>query len=125
VAEPNTFAIEAAIAAFTKCEYWLDELRSYIYENKKTVSEYIELNIPQLKLVPSQATYLLWINCEKVGKSSYVADFIRKETGLYLTAGRQYRGDGDGFLRLNIACPRSVLKDGLERLKNGVEKIKI
>jgi cystathionine beta-lyase len=125
VAEPNTFAIEVAIAAFTKCEYWLDELRSYIYENKKTVSEYIELNIPQLKLVPSQATYLLWINCEKVGKSSYVADFIRKETGLYLTAGRQYRGDGDGFLRLNIACPRSVLKDGLERLKNGVEKIKI
>lgn len=121
IAEPSAFAVDAAVAAFTKGEDWLDELRAYIFENKKLAAEYIRNEIPQIQLVPSQATYLLWLKCNDIaGQAVEAADFIRKKTGLYLSAGSQYRGDGSDFLRMNIACPRSLVEDGLHRLKEGI-----
>lgn len=122
VAEPNAFAISAAVAAFTKGGKWLDELREYIYENKTYAESYISEHIPQIKPLPEKATYLMWLDITGTGgSSSQLAEFIRRETGLYLSDGKVYGGDGEHFLRMNIACPRSVLKDGLERLKSGVE----
>lgn len=122
VAEPNAFAIDVAIAAFTKGEDWLDELRKYIYDNKQLVKEYIEKEIPSLTLVPSEATYLLWLDCKKViGCATELAQCIRSETGLYISNGIAYGKAGSDFMRINIACPRSILTDGLERLKKGVE----
>ena len=118
VAEPNAFAIDAAIAAFTHGESWLDELRIYIYENKKAVEKYLTENLPQIKLVPSQATYLLWLDCSQLPLEGYtLAKDIRKKTGLYLSAGESYGENGKKFLRMNIACPDTVLYDGLDRLK--------
>lgn len=90
VAEPNAFAVDVAVAAFTKGGNWLDELRSYIKENKTTVIEYVKEQIPQLKVVPSDATYLLWLDCRGLGSSaSRAAERIREATGLYLSAGEQ------------------------------------
>ena len=121
VAEPNAFAIDAAVAAFTKGEAWLDELRGYLYETKKMVAEYIEKEIPELRLVPSQATYLLWLDCRRATEDvTSFAAFLRKEVGLYLSTGEQYGGDGRYFLRMNIACPREVVQEGLKRLKAGI-----
>lgn len=124
VAEPNVFAAEAAAAAFMYGGDWLDELREYIYENKKFAAEYLKNNIPQLRLVNSQATYLLWAEllCAP-GKADETAEFIRSDTGLYVSEGGQYGGNGGSFLRINIACPRSRLKDGLGRLKKGLEDL--
>ena len=65
VAEPNAFAIEAAIAAFTKGEGWLDALRVYLAENRKTVRKFLNDEIPEMSLVPAHATYLLWLDCRK------------------------------------------------------------
>lgn len=122
VAEPNAFAIQAAVAAFTRGGAWLDELRCYLHENKVWTTQYIQKEIPQLKVVASQATYLMWLDCSRLTDSSEeLADVIRESTGLYLSEGGQYGGDGTHFLRLNVACPRSVLEDGLNRLKKGVE----
>ena len=122
VAEPNVFAIDAAIAAFTHGGPWLDELRAYLLENKRTVSGFLEEYLPMLSLLPSQATYLLWIDCGKLTNDTGVlADFIREKTGLYLSEGAQYGGDGNRFLRMNIAYPRKRLEDGLERLERGVK----
>lgn len=122
VAEPNVFAVDAAIAAFTHGGPWLDELRAYLLENKRTVSGFLEEYLPMLSLLPSQATYLLWIDCGKLTNDTGVlADFIREKTGLYLSEGAQYGGDGNRFLRMNIACPRKRLEDGLERLERGVK----
>lgn len=122
VAEPNAFAIQAAVAAFTRGGEWLDELRSYLHENKVWTTQYIQKEIPQLKVVASQATYLMWLDCSGLTDSSEeLADVIRESTGLYLSEGGQYGGDGTHFMRLNVACPRSVLEDGLNRLKKGVE----
>ena len=121
VAEPNTFAVTAAVAAFTKGGEWLDELRQYIYENKKLVEDFLSKNIPKIKLVPSQATYLLWLDCSWLGADSQgIAEFIRRETGLFLSDGVQY-GNGESFLRMNVACPKQIVRDGLERLKRAVD----
>lgn len=121
VAEPNAFAITAAIAAFTQGEAWLDELRSYIHENKLLVRDFLRNELPQIKLVASQATYLLWLDCgELLQGAAGFARFLRRETGLYLTDGSQYGENGANFLRMNIACSRETVRDGLQRLKRGV-----
>lgn len=120
-AEPNSFAVEAAVAAFTRGADWLDALREYLCENKKLAFACIENEIPGIRPVASQATYLLWLDCSGIiGCGREAAGFLRMETGLYLSEGGQYGGNGADFLRMNIACPREVLKDGLKRLKNGM-----
>lgn len=122
VAEPNSFAVTAAVAAFTKGEAWLEELREYIQENKNTANKFIRENIPNLYVVPSQATYLLWIDCSKVCLSSVeLTDFIRENTGLYVSDGEEYGPNGSAFIRMNIACPRERLLDGLKRLEKGIK----
>lgn len=121
VAEPNVFAVGAAVAAYSQGAPWLDALREYIAQNKAVVADFIQKEIPLLKLVPSQATYLLWLDCSKVcGETEGLAEFIREKTGLFLTAGGHYGKAGDAFLRMNIACPRAALMDGLNRLKAGI-----
>lgn len=122
VAEPNVFAVEGAIAAFTEGEEWLDELRQYISENRQLVADFLEKELSQLTLVPSNVTYLLWLDCGKLpGSAAQAAEFIREKTGLFLSEGGQFGGNGDQFMRLNIACPKDVLLDGLNRLKAGVD----
>ena len=121
VAEPNAFAVDAAIAAFTKGEAWLDELRAYIFENKKRTAEFVRGNIPQIRAVPSSATYLVWLDCSRITDfTDEAAQYIRRTTGLYVSEGGQYGSGGENFLRLNVACPRSVLEDGLARLQKGI-----
>lgn len=123
VAEPNSFAVGAAVAAYDRGAEWLDELRKYIDENRRIVSEFIQNKIPKIKLVKSEATYLLWIDCGEIGlKSDVIAQFIREKTGLYVSDGVQYGKGGERFLRLNIACPKERLLDGLERLKIGISE---
>lgn len=123
IAEPSAFAVDAAVAAFIKGEEWLEQLRQYLFENKEMVRNFLGAKLPQIKAVRSQATYLLWLDCRQIpGTASCLADFIRKETGLYLSEGSQYGKTGEHFLRMNIACPRAILSDGLERLKQGVDR---
>lgn len=122
VAEPNAFATEITIAAFTQGAAWIDELRAYISQNRARVSAFLASEIPCIHMVPSDATYLLWIDCRDITKDRQdLAAFIREHTGLYLSDGASYGKAGEGFLRLNAACPRSLLEDGLARLKKGID----
>ena len=122
VAEPNAFAIEATVAAFERGEAWLDALRDYIYQNKQAAKRFLEAELPMLKLTQSQATYLMWIDCSAVtDDTDALTAAIRERTGLYLSAGAQFGGNGRRFVRMNIACPRSVLMDGLGRLKRALD----
>lgn len=121
VAEPNVFAATAAIAAWEKGAPWLEELRAYLFENKCAAAKFIQTQIPEVSLVRSEATYLLWLDCRKVTENDKkLAGFLRAETGLYLCAGSEYGKAGRGFLRMNIACTREVLEEGLTRLKRGI-----
>lgn len=124
VAEPNVFAIPAAVAAFTKGEQWLDEFRDYVFENRRIADGFIEKNIPEIFSVKGDATYLMWLDCKKTGlDSDALAESLRKNTGLFVSSGTQYGGNGRDFLRVNIACPRAVLYDGLDRLNRGIKMI--
>jgi len=124
IAEPNSFACIAAIAAFSEGGEWLDALRGYISENRKRVYEFVKNEIPEISVVKSDATYLLWLDISKTGmESTEVAAKIREKTGLFLTAGSIYGEAGKYFLRMNIACPKTLLEDGLNRLKNGIKNL--
>lgn len=121
VAEPNVFAVAAAIAAFTNGGEWLDSLRQYLYENKQYVRKFVSENIPDMKVVYSEATYLLWIDCSKItDNAKQLSAFIRKNTRLYMSPGLSYGKNGKAFIRLNIACPRSTVEEGMKRLAEGV-----
>ena len=116
VAEPNVFAVDAVVAAYDEGAEWFDALRGYIYDNKKYAEEILG-SFKNIRLVKSQATYLLWLDCTAMLlKGDALAEDLRNKTGLYLSSGSAYKGNGAGFLRMNIACPRSRLIDGLERL---------
>ena len=122
VAEPNAFAVGAAVAAFREGEGWLEELREYLFENKQCVRRFVGERIPEIRVVPSQATYLLWLDCGDVAEDAgELADFIRKDSGLYLTPGEEYGACGRQFIRLNAACPRARLLEGLERFEKSVK----
>jgi len=118
---PNAFAIEAAVAAFTQGGPWLDALREYLADNKTFVHGYLAEHLPQVKAVSSHATYLMWLDFSQVtDDAGPLCRHIRKETGLFMMKGIEYGSNGDKFTRLNIACPRATLIDGLERLVRGV-----
>ena len=118
VAEPNTFAAPAAVAAFTQGGDWLDEARAYIWENRRFVENFCRRELPEIRVVPGEATYLLWVDVSDL--TDNVKDFtdrLRAETGLYVTPGTAYGAAGEGFFRWNMACPRSTVADAVERLK--------
>ena len=123
VAEPNCFAVDSVVAAFNEGEEWLDELRQYVSGNRRIVNYHLKENLPEVRAVKADATYLVWIDCSAVtDNSDELCEFIREKTGLILSTGSQYRGNGNGFVRLNIACNREKLKDGLNRFVTGVKK---
>ena len=96
------------------------------------VDEFLKSEIPEIKLVPANATYLLWLDCSKLrGEnfensefSTYLSEFLRENVSLFLSPGIQFGQNGDNFLRMNIACPQELLLEGLNALKKGIEKFK-
>ncbi|MBT2649852.1 pyridoxal phosphate-dependent aminotransferase [Bacillus sp. ISL-34] len=122
VAEPNVFAIEAAISAFTKGGPWLTALLKYLMVNKQFLEDFVASQLPELQVIHSEATYLAWIDCGSLTNDTIkLCEFIRKETGLYVSEGAIFGGNGRNFIRVNFACPKERLEDGLQRLKKGLE----
>lgn len=122
VAEANSFAQTATITAFNQCEYWIDALCEYIEKNKQLVKKYLADHLSVLYLLPSNATYLLWIDCSNICEdSSELVEFIQDSTGLILCDGNEYGDNGKQFIRMNIACPRERLLDGLHRFNKGIK----
>lgn len=122
VAEPNAFAVTATVAAFEKGEPWLEELRQYISDNKKYVVDYMKREWPQITVIPGEATYLMWLDCRNLaGQSDDLYQFLRQQAKVFLSPGSEFGESGKGFLRLNVACPRSVLEEGMRRLDKGLK----
>ena len=122
----NVFATAAVIAAYDESEAWLEELKEVLYENKKIVKDYLTQELPIVKLVECNATYLLWLDCSALNVPSKVlSGFLRENQGLFLSAGIDFGQNGDRFLRMNIACPQELLKEGLGKLKAGITALTI
>lgn len=120
----NIFGLEGARAAYTYCEEWLEELLLYLEDNLNMLEEYFKDNIPQIKVIRPEATYLAWLDCNKLPiPAEELKDFFINEAGVGLNDGLTFGKEGHGFQRLNFACPRTILLDGLERIKKAVEKL--
>lgn len=121
----NVFGVTALIAAYNESEGWLDAFRKYVWENYQFVLQYFKENLPEYKICPLEGTYLLWIDCRPLlkdgepveGFSDRLRDKLLEGYGLYVSSGTLYGVDGEGFLRFNLACPRSQVADALDRLK--------
>ena len=121
VAEPNLLAIPGTIAAYEHGHDWLEALIKQLNVNFTYAEEFINKNLPQVKVVTGAATYLIWLDVSQISSDSQkLAEYLEKTTGLVLSPGSIYRGNGHDFLRMNLACPLTMVKDGLERLKAGL-----
>ena len=121
VAEPNLLAIPGTIAAYEHGHDWLEALIKQLNVNFTYAEEFINKNLPQVKVVTGAATYLIWLDVSQISSDSQkLAEYLEKTTGLVLSPGSIYRGNGHDFLRMNLACPLTMVKDGLERLKVGL-----
>ncbi|MDA3045579.1 pyridoxal phosphate-dependent aminotransferase [Campylobacter sp. VBCF_06 NA8] len=122
IAEPSFFGLIAAVAAFERGEAWLEEMRAYVSANRAFANEFIARELPKVRSVAQNATYLMWLDvsgyCDEGTK---LAKFIRQKTGLFLSHGAQYGKGGEKFLRLNIATSRKNVIDGLSRLKTALD----
>ena len=123
IGEPNYFAVSANIAAFNESEDWLNEMNEYVYQNKLYFYRYIEENIPSLKVVKGDATYMLWVDIRKVSNDS--REFVKKlseKTGLLVSPGAQFGKNGEGFFRINLATSLKNVKLALGKLEEFVGK---
>ena len=124
VGEPNAFAVAASTAAYREGGEWLDALNKYIYENKLYCYDFIEKNIPAIRALQSDATYLLWVDVSSLGIDSprFCAE-LREATGLYVSDGEEYGECARYFIRINLATQRSRVADGMNRLRKYVDLI--
>lgn len=117
VCDVNPFGVVGLIAAYNDGSQWLDALRSYIWENYLTAKRFFEQNLSQYRITPLEATYLLWIDVSASGKSAdEIAEELLAKQSLRVSSGSVYGAGGENFIRLNIACQRSRLEDGLNRI---------
>ena len=124
VCDVNPFGVEAAIAAYNEGGEWLDQLLEYLKANYDELCEFFEEFLPQLTVTKLEGTYLVWTDCRALHLSSDVMQsLLLDKTGLWLNSGTMYGAEGEGFLRWNIACPRSVLRDALSRFRNFVSSL--
>lgn len=124
VGEPNVFSMAANIAAYTYGDEWLDEFCDYVFENKRFAAEYLKENAPKLYVVPSEATYLLWIDVSAyTDNSKKFAEELRRSTGLYVSSGASYGPGGEFFIRVNLATQRYNVEDGMARLASFVREL--
>ncbi|WP_320046230.1 MalY/PatB family protein [uncultured Ilyobacter sp.] len=124
VSRLNVFGMVACETAYTHGEPWLEELLDYLEANKELVKKRIENKIPKLKLIEPEATYLLWIDCSGLGLSDEkLKKFMIEKAGILLNDGISFGEEGKGFQRMNIACPKEILEEALNRLEKAVNSI--
>lgn len=122
----NVFGLVAAEAAYTRCGLWLDELLIYLEENLNVLVEYFEKYIPSIKVIRPEATYLAWLDCRDLPVNlDKLNEFFADKAGVWLNDGITFGKEGYGFVRINFACPRAVLLEGLSRIKKAVESLKM
>ena len=118
---PTMFVTVATEAAYNKGEQWLDELLPYIEENILFTEQFFRDNIPSIKPIRPQASFLVWLDCSELGLStSELHNFFVEKAGLALNDGIMFGHGGETCMRLNVACPRSMLEKALNQLKDAI-----
>lgn len=120
---PNPMAGEALMAAYRNGGKWLHELKDYLYQNYQYLVDFAEQYLPEIVVTPLEATYLVWLDCRKINKTSQeLSQILLEQEKLWVNPGTMYGQAGEGFLRINIGCPRQTLDEGLRRFRNFYKK---
>ncbi|MCI8388139.1 MAG: pyridoxal phosphate-dependent aminotransferase [Clostridiales bacterium] len=119
--QPNIMGLTACQTAYNCCSEWLDELKAYIWDNIMYVHDYLCNNIPDISMRAPEGTYLLWLDCRKLGLSApELETFMLNKAKLWLDEGYIFGESGSGFERLNAASPRSILEEAMDRLHSAL-----
>lgn len=121
VCDVNPFGIEALIAAYTDGAEWLDELKSYLYANYHCLKDFFAEYLPHCPVLPLEGTYLVWIDCQALClPSAQIEELLLQQAKVWINPGSMYGAEGEHFIRINIACPRRILTEGLDRIKQAL-----
>lgn len=112
----NLLGLTAGLAAYRDGQGWLDELMIYLEGNRDFLMNFLQERIPEIRLTPVEGTYLAWLDCRMAGLGNQPAEFFLEHGRIGLNEGGMFGKEGEGFVRLNFGCPRSLLVDGLERM---------
>ena len=121
---PNVFGLVAMEAAFSEGDDWLAQMLDYLNGNLKITMEFFAKRVPQIKVIKPQGTYLLWLDCRKLGLDNQaLSTFMRAKARVGFDDGFLFGESGSGFERMNIACPRVILLEALSRIENAVNSL--
>ena len=121
VCDVNPFGVAATIAAYNEGEEWLNQLVGYLHGDYEAMAEFCRRELPEFPITRLEGTYLVWMDCSSLGMPSDALEHaLLDDARLWLNAGTMYGAEGEGYMRWNIACPRSVMLDGLNRFLNFV-----
>ena len=117
--EPNIFGITAAQAAYESGDEWYNAATAYIKGNIDFAADFVKKNLPGVRLIDTQGTYLIWLDFRNLGINAVeLDDILVNKAKLWLDSGRIFGKAGEGFQRINTTCPRSILKEALDRIAN-------
>lgn len=117
----NYLGIEALITAYNECEYYVDQQNEYFLKNIQMVRTFLEENMPEVKMIDPEATYLLWLDFRAWNMTSYELIQLFQDYGVKLNSGSNYGKSGNGFVRMNIATQAAVLQKALECMKKAAK----
>ena len=122
VCDVSPFGVEALIAAYNDSEEWLEELKQYLFDNYNYLRAYFAEYLPEFPVSILEGTYLVWVDCSVLNQSSdeIIKTLLEKEK-IWVNEGSLYGEAGEGFIRINIACPRQQLIEGLNRLRRALK----
>jgi len=116
----NVLGYTAAIAAYTEGEGWLADLQAYLTGNRDYLVNFFDTHLPQFKVTAPEATYLAWIDCRESGIAGNAQKFFLEQGKVAFNEGANFGKEGEGFIRLNFGCPRPLLAEGLERMRDAL-----
>ncbi len=119
----NIMGLTAALAGFRDGQEWLDQCLSYLKRNRDFLIEYVREKLPSIRMTQMEGTYLAWLDCRQSGIPGNPFHFFLKEAKVALNDGIECGKGGEGFVRLNFACPRKMLAEGLDRMADSLERL--
>lgn len=121
VGGPNVLGLTAGLAAYQDGQPWLDELVVYLEANRDLLVETVRATLPRVEVWSPEGTYLAWLDCRQLGLLPSPCEFFIKKGRVAFNDGASFGKGGEGFVRLNFGCPRSMLEDGLERMSRAIK----
>jgi cystathionine beta-lyase len=119
----NILGHVAALAAFREGQEWFDQVLVYMKSNHDFLVRYLKEKIPRIRMTKMEATYLAWLDCRDLRIPGNPFQFFLKEAKVALNDGIDFGKGGEGFVRLNFACPRKTLTEALDRMTSAVKKL--